>query len=192
MVKLVYGVGVNDRKYLAGVRGKPTKEYDLWRGLLKRCYHLKYQKRNPTYAHCQASENFKSYSYFHEWCQSQIGFGQSNFQLDKDLIQRRNKLYSEDTCLFLPRELNLLLINCKASRGSLPIGVTTRKGKFLVQCSTGQPSQAIGTFDTLEPAFQAYKQVKEAYIKFKAEQWKEFIDPRAYAALLAYEVLITD
>jgi len=192
MTKLVFGVGFNDRKYPAVVNGKISKEYALWSSLLKRCYNPNVQKEKPTYIGCSVSENFKSYSYFHDWCQNQTGFGQESFDLDKDFLLREGKIYSEDTCLFLPRELNTLLISRNAARGSLPVGVSARRGKFRVDCSTNKLSTYIGYFDTPELAFQAYKQAKEDFIKSQAEKWKNFIDPRAYEALMSYEVLITD
>lgn len=193
MKGLVYGIGVNDGKYPATVRGKIPKEYNLWHDFLKRCYSPKTQEKFPTYVGCQASENFKSYSYFYEWCQRQKGFGQEDFQLDKDFLIKGNKVYSEETCLFLPRQLNALLISRKADRGSLPIGVSQRRGgKFAARCCIGNSSDHIGLFSTPEEAFQAYKEVKEAFIKAQAEKWKAFIDPRAYQALMAYEVSITD
>lgn len=192
MVNLVYGVGINDRRYPSSINGKDAREYKLWHSTLERCYSPKSHKKCPTYIGCSVSENFKGYSYFHEWCQTQIGFGQEGFQLDKDLICKGNKVYSENTCLFLPKQLNTLLLASGASRGHLPVGVSVYRDKFSAQCCTGKSSKYIGYFQTIEEAFIRYKQVKEAYIKFKAEQWRQFIDPRAYAALMAYEVLITD
>ena len=188
MAKLVCGVGVNDGRYSATVNGKILKEYDVWKTFLRRCYSPKYQRVWLTYVGCSVSENFKNYSYFHEWCQNQIGFGQEGFELDKDLLFKGNKVYSEETCLFLPSQLNSLLLSCKATRGGLPIGVCAHGQRFKADCC----SKHIGYFDTPEEAFHAYKQVKEAFIKAQAEKWKALIDPRAYAALRAYEVSITD
>lgn len=193
MIKLVWGVGVNDRKYPTKVNGKHTKRYDVWRHILSRCYSPKYQKEHPTYIGCSASENFKNYSYFYEWCQSQIGFGQEGFQIDKDLIFRGNKVYSEDTCLFLPRELNSLLVTRGADRGNLHVGVCAyRGGKFMAQCSRKHSFRCIGYFNTPNEAYQAYKEAKESYMKLQAKRWKALIDPRAYEALMRYEVLPTD
>ena len=192
MAKLIYGVGVNDGRYPTRLNGKKLKEYILWRGLLERCYSPESPMKNPTYLGCQASEGFKSYSYFRNWCQGQIGFGQEGYHLDKDLIFKGNKLYSENTCLFLPSQLNTLLISCKAARGKLPVGVAAHQGKFQAYCCTDKPSLYIGYFNTPEEAFYAYKQVKEAFIKRQAEKWKALIDPRAFAALMAYTVSITD
>ena len=50
----------------------------------------------------------------------------------------------------------------------------------------------LGTFNTPEEAFCAYKEVKEAYIKDVADKWKDRIDPRVYDALMNYQVEITD
>jgi len=192
MVKLTLGVGINDRKYPMKIQGKRLKESDLWNDLLKRCYSHSVQRNHPTYLGCSASENFKSYSYFYEWCQNQIGFGQENYHLDKDLLFKGNKLYSEDTCLFLPSSLNLLLLTSKKRRGLLPLGVSLQGNRFKSDCRTEAPNSHIGYFDTPEEAFQAYKQAKENYVKTQAEKWKALIDPRAYAALMAYEVSIAD
>ena len=193
MTNLVFGVGSNDGKYPAKVSGKTTKEYNLWGGLLERCYCLKLQKKRPTYIGCSVSENFKSYSYFHEWVQQQIGFGQKGFELDKDLIFKGNKLYSEETCLFLPSQLNGLLTTRKADRGILPVGVSANGKAFQADCCTDKTSlRYLGRFNTPELAFQAYKQAKEAFIKRQAEKWRAFIDPRAYEALIAYTISITD
>ncbi len=189
---LVFGVGVNDGKYPSWVNGSHIKEYLTWRGLMARCYSPISQRKRPTYIGCTVSENFKSYSYFYNWCRNQIGFDQGGFQIDKDLLIRGNKLYSEATCLFLPLQLNSLLINSGAVRGNLPLGVSANRGKFLVRLSKEAKSNHIGRFDTPNEAFAAYKQAKEAHIKLQAEKWKAHIDPRAFAALMAYEVLATD
>ena len=188
---LVRGIGINDGKYPAWVNGKQPKVYSLWSNLLKRCYSPDVQGKQPTYLGCSVSENFKSYSYFHDWCQNQMGFGQEGFQLDKDLLLKGNKVYSEDTCLFLPSQLNSLLLSCRACRGSLPLGVCASRGRFIAKCSTNS-SRFLGCFDTPEEAFNAYKEAKEVYIKLQAEKWRDQIDSRAYEALMCYEVSITD
>ena len=190
--KLAYGVGFNDRKYPTRVKGKNTKQYHLWYNLLARCCCPDVQKKHPTYIGCTVSENFKNYSYFYAWCQNQIGFGQKGFQLDKDLLLKGNKVYSETSCLFLPRELNNLLTSSKQNRGNLPIGVSVHQGRLAVRCCRKPAPHHVGLFDTVEEAFATYKQVKESYIKSQAEKWKDQIDIRAYEALMRYEVLPTD
>lgn len=188
MVKLVYGVGINDRSCPTKVNGVISKEYTLWTNMLDRAYSIKYHKVCPTYIGCSVSDNFKSYSYFFKWCQVQIGFGSIDYHLDKDLLSRGNKDYNENTCIFIPREVNLMLRTNKANRGLLPIGVTKKRNKFHSACN----KKSLGSFDTPELAFNAYKTFKEAHIKELAEKYKGTIDARAYHALMNYEVHIDD
>ncbi len=87
----------------------------------------------------------------------------------------------------------MVLINRKAKRGCLPVGVSasSTKGKYLSQLSLEGRSLYLGTFSTAEQAFLAYKQAKEAYLSNLAERYKILLDPRAYHALKNYQVEIT-
>jgi len=123
MRNLVCGVGFNDGKYPTKKDGKFLLEYDTWKGMLRRCYSETMKTAHPTYIPCTVSENFKSYSYFYEWCHRQVGFGVAGFEIDKDIIKKRNKEYSETTCSFVPFQLNSLFTKTNKSRGGLPIGV---------------------------------------------------------------------
>lgn len=195
----VYGVGILGTKYLSTVNGVRTKEYALWMDMLRRCYSDTYKKKNQTYTDCEVSNKFKSYEYFYEWCNKQIGFnvdGNGNqFQLDKDLLIKANKVYGESTCVFLPKEINSVLTKCTASRGEHLIGVcwhnTNKAFVARVHKNKGKPEH-LGLFNTEIEAFNAYKQAKEAYLKELANKWKGQIDERAYEALMNYQVEITD
>ena len=191
----VYGAGVSGTKYPISEGGINTKEYMLWLTMIERCYSATLKKKYPTYKDCICSENFKSYEYFYEWCQNQIGFGMDGWQLDKDLLVKGNKVYSETICVFLPNEINSLLTKRTASRGEYLIGVSwseTNKAFIArVNKNTGK-SKYLGSFKTEIEAFNAYKQAKEAFIKEQANNWKLQIDHRAYSALMNYTVEITD
>lgn len=191
----VHGVGILGVKYQTKINGVHTKEYELWCRMLQRCYSDTYQKKRPTYIGCGVSDNFKSYEYFYEWCHNQVGFSNKGWQLDKDLLVKGNKVYSESTCVFIPSEINSLLINCTASRGKHLIGVYWSKtaNAFVSRVSRNKGgSEHLGYFNTEIEAFNAYKKAKEAFIKEQAEKWKGKIDDRAYEALMDYQVEITD
>ena len=195
----VYGVGILGTKYPSKVSGVTTKEYVPWCSMLKRCYSDSYKKKNPTYKDCEVSDNFKSYEYFYEWCHKQVGFGNDSngnpFHLDKDLLIKGNKVYSENTCVFIPSEINSLLIKREALRGEYLIGVywskTNKAFRARVNKNKGA-SEHLGYFNTELEAFNAYKVAKETYIKEQANKFKSQIDPRAYEALMNYQVEITD
>ena len=194
-VPSVFGVGVVGTKYPITVNGTLTKEYTLWQSMLRRCYSDTCKNRRPTYEDCEVSDNFKSYEYFYEWCHKQIGFDNEWWHLDKDLLVKGNKVYSEDTCVFIPREINSLLIKRVASRGEHLIGVYWSKtaNAFVSQVSKNKGMQEhLGVFNTELEAFNAYKQAKETFIKEQANKFKSQIDDRAYNALMNYTVEITD
>ena len=191
----VYGVGIIGAKYPSKVNGVLTKEYELWREMLKRCYSDTYQKKYPTYEGCKVSDNFLHYEYFYEWCQNQIGFDIEGFELDKDLLIKGNKVYNESTCVFIPAEINSLLIKCTASRGEHLIGVSWHKRDkvFMAKVSKNKGKQEyLGYFKTEIEAFNAYKKAKESFIKEQANKWKSQIDKRVYDSLMNYTVEITD
>lgn len=193
--KLVQGIGFKGMDYPSCGNGKPLKVYQMWRGLLERCTSKCWDKF-PTYIGVTCSENFKSYTFFYEWCQTQKGFNEKDkncrsWCLDKDILIKGNKHYSEDTCVFIPHRINCLLTKCDSLRGDFPIGVCWCKNvkKFLSQCNNGSGRQRkLGYFNTPQEAFQAYKTYKEALIKEVANEYKEQLDSRVYEALMNYEV----
>ena len=191
----VHGVGVTGTKYPITIDDVITKEYDLWHNMLQRCYNGAFKKKRPTYEGCEASENFKYYECFYEWCKNQIGFGNQGWHLDKDLLIKGNKVYSESTCVFLPQEINSLLVKSNTSRGEYLIGVCWDKAKnaFKAQVRKNKgKSEYLGCFKTEIEAFKAYKIAKEAFVKEQANKWKGKIDIRAYSALMSYQVDIDD
>ena len=194
-VPSVYSVGISGNKYPISEGGRDTKDYGLWKGMLMRCYSESFKKKRPTYEGCKCSENFKSYEYFYEWCNKQVGFGVEGFELDKDLLIKGNKVYSESTCVFLPQEINTVLVKRESARGEHLIGVCWNKKdkafRATVSKNKGHP-EYLGSFKTELEAFKAYKEAKESFIKEQAEKWKSQIDERAYDALMNYEVDIDD
>lgn len=189
----VFGVGITG-EYPVKENGILTKEYYVWHNMLQRCYSSKLYIKRPTYKDCIVSENFKYFPYFKEWCNKQLGFANEGWSLDKDILLKGNKIYSEDTCCFVPNEINTLIINSKALRGGTPVGVHCSKetGKYLAKLKKCSVRTHLGTFNTPEEAFYVYKREKEKYIKEVADKWKDHIDIRVYEALMNYEVSIYD
>lgn len=193
--RLVHGVGYNDGKYSSRDGNRTAYIYGKWQRMLERCYNEKSLIAKPTYIGCSVSDSFKAYTSFREWYIEQIGFEQQDWQLDKDLLIRNNKVYSEECCILLPKDINTLIIKNDAKRGDWPIGVSKHKRDktYSATCNCGKDNQIfLGNYDTPLEAFLVYKKAKESYIKQVAEQYKSQIDPRAYKALLEYEVNIED
>lgn len=198
MTKIVYGIGFNENRFPYIINRRQIKEYGAWQNMLLRCTES-YWVKHPTYSGCTVSDNFKSFTFFYEWYQTQVGSENEDrnkraWHLDKDLLCGGNKIYSEDTCVFIPQRINKLLTTTGASRGKFPIGVSFKNKKFVSRCGTGTGGYAkhLGSYDTPYEAFLVYKAYKEDYIKQVADEYKDQLDPRAYQALIKYEVNIND
>lgn len=189
----VYGVGVVGVDPIS-TNQKPHQEYVFWNSMLQRCYDLSYKLKRPTYIGCTSSNNFKYYPYFKDWCNKQVGFGNKGWCLDKDILVKGNKLYSEDTCCFVPREINSLFALSGNSRGLNPIGVqfNLEEGNYSARVSRDGKHCNIGTYETKEDAFLCYKEAKELHIKSVAKRWFGKIDQNVFNALMTYEVDILD
>ena len=192
----VYGVG-----YLGGnlelkstYNGKKCNIYTQWKNMIERCYNEKFHQRQPTYEGCTVSDEFKDYSKWREWYDN-YQYKQDDWHLDKDLLVKGNKVYSEDYCVFLPKEINSVLTKRTALRGEYLIGVcwhnTNKACVAKVNKNKGNP-EWLGSFNTEIEAFNAYKQSKESYIKELADKYKDILDPRAYEALYNYTVDVDD
>lgn len=183
----VFGVGfVGAGEYVSKVDGKHTSAYTTWRGMLKRCYDPKFHVGRPTYIGCTTHPDWHNFQVFAEWFERQ--YRTDDWQLDKDLTNEGNKIYSADTCTFVPQQLNTLLNDRGNARGDLPQGVTRCGKGYKAQLSVDGNRHQLGTYATPEEAFEIYKFAKEENIKRMAGLWKGLIDPRAYDLLINYEV----
>ena len=118
--------------------------------------------------------------------------------LDKDILCKGNKIYSRDTCIFVPKRINNLFTKSDKSRGKDPIGVDRLpSGNYQVRCRNGYGKQIrLGTYKTKEEAFQVYKQYKEKVIKEVIDSYEGKIPEPFYSrlkiAMYNYEVEIDD
>jgi hypothetical protein len=194
-VASVYGVGFMPFKYDSHESsGKITKEYNLWSGMMTRCYNINYHNKKPTYIGTQVCGAWLHMDTFSDWCQTQIGYKEEGFQLDKDILTKGNKIYSPDNCVFVPSEINSQLTKANSRRGDYPIGVSwhSQHEKFMACLREDNKTRHLGYYTDPALAFTAYKIAKEKYLKTLADKYRDVIDPRCYDALYNYQVEITD
>lgn len=176
-------------------KGKPYKSelYRVWESMIRRCYGKKALEHNPTYLDKSVSEEWQCFQTFANWCVKANGFGKKGWELDKDIVIKNNKKYSEGTTFFVPKVINNLFLKAGNVRGLLPIGVTYRNDNktFVAQCCVGG-KRARCAFLSVEQAFSWYKTTKEGEIKRVALLHREDLDPEVLQALLDYKVEITD
>jgi hypothetical protein len=159
--------------------------------MLSRCYDTRNHHKNITYKDCKVCNESLTPSNFKEWFDKNY---QESYELDKDIIIKNNKIYSPETCCFVPKEINTLLTNRRNNRGKCYIGVTKNYNKYVSTVSICGKKHIIGYYSDEHDAFIAYKSAKEQYVKELAEKYfKEGkITDKVYHALMRYEVEITD
>ena len=197
----VYGIGyIGEGEYKAKENGKQTRVYDTWHSMLTRCYDEKYQEKYPTYNGCTDCEEWYNFQNFAKWYENNYyEIEGERMCLDKDILIKHNKIYSPETCVFVPQVINKLFVKSDKTRGDSVIGTSLRKnGKYVAGCQIFNPEtgkskkEHLGLYDSQEKAFEIYKYYKEKNIKEVADYYKEQIPNKLYNALYNYKVEITD
>lgn len=180
--KLIYGVGINDVNDV--VNG--DRCYTTWRGMFQRCYSPKWLKRYPSYANCRVCEEWKLFSQFRKWYNENYEEG---YDLDKDLFSGEELIYSPQTCVFLPPEINKLIHRGNYS-GELKLGVTKEFGKYRAAINTYSRKLHLGLFDSEDEAHKAFVKARRANIKNTADYYynTKQIGTRVYKALLNIQI----
>ena len=195
----VYGVGYLGNEKSKDENGKSLKSYETWKSMLERCYSEKCKKKYPTYKDCSVCKEWHNYSNFKEWFNNNYyEIEGEKMALDKDILVKGNKIYSPDTCVFVPQNINKLFTKRNKARGEYPIGLykPNNSNKYQAQCrifyNGKKQHKYLGLYNTIEEAFNSYKEFKENYIKQVAEEYKDNIPYELYKAMYNYKVEITD
>ena len=190
----VFGVGVTG---FCTISEDDKPHYLVWVEVLKRCYYERksQQYHCTTYVDCKVSDNFKYFTYFKDWCNKQVGFNSIDekgalFHLDKDILVKGNKVYSETTCCFVPQEINKCLKGYKSKSIKTGVQYHSRDKIYQTRGIVEGEYKHLGSFKTEEEAFLVYKKFKEVRVKSLAEKWKGKIDSRVYEALMNWEVSV--
>jgi hypothetical protein len=195
--KSVYGIGyLGEGNYKAIKNGKMTPQYAYWISMLRRSQSEKYHKKYPTYRDTVVCDEWLNFQNFAKWYDiNYYEIEGERMELDKDIIFKANKVYSPETCVFVPNRINSLFVKNDATRGELPIGVCYHKHikKYVALCNSGKGEQvSLGYYKNPDEAFNVYKIYKEEVIKKVAEEYKVKIPNVLYEALINYKVEITD
>ncbi len=139
-----------------------------WKRMIERCYSQVVLSENETYKDKRVAEDWLRFSKFKHWMERQDWQG---MELDKDLKILGNKVYSEDSCSFIPKRINLLLSLSDASRTELPIGVTRHSqatGSYQSRCGRAY----LGLYNDPMSAHSAWQQEKAKQIREAVEWWE--------------------
>ena len=195
-----YGVGyIGIGEYSSRENSKTTKCYNTWRNMLERCYDDDFKKREPTYKECKVCESWHNFQNFAHWYNDNYyEIEDEVISLDKDILVKCNKIYSRDTCIFVPQRINSLFIKRDGLRGKNPIGMTLMpSGNYQAYCNNGYGKRIyLGVYSTKDEAFGVYKQYKEKIIKEVIDSYEGIIPEPYYSrlrdAMYNYQVEIDD
>lgn len=153
---LVCGVGFSDIR-----KSSKTKSYLCWLNMLKRCYDEQYLQRYPSYLGSSVCEEWLTFSIFEKWYNANYPKEKGVYHLDKDLIERGNKVYGPSTCIFVPNKVNTFIIDCLSARGEYPLGVYYNNG-YVSRCRNPLTNERewLGRFKTPLEAHNAWKKRK--------------------------------
>ena len=114
------------------------------------------------------------------WVEHQI----DGWHLDKDLVSPFCMVYSKETSIYVPRWLNNMVIDCRAARGVLPIGVRSSGAKYSFRCRVGNGERVcVGGFLSPEEAFAGWIAEKIKYATSRKVEM-DSIDKRIYEGVI--------
>ena len=185
--KPVYGVGINDVT-IVGFTG--SKIWKVWQQIIRRTGHRDPKHRfYHYYKDCTMDESWFKLSVFKEWVETFDDWEMK--EIDKDLLIEGNKHYGPDTCLMVKPIWNAFY-KPNASKGGLPRGVVYSSWKkrlakkpyraqitLIEDRATGKRTH-LGSFVTVEMAYDCYKAARREQIKIELERET---DPRVIEAV---------
>lgn len=174
--KLVCGWGINDADYATCThiegKSKICPFYDRWRGLIKRSIDPTGRWKGTAYENVTVGDGFKVFMDFKRWSEDQ-GFNLNNFKLlhlDKDILSGGTKVYSPETCAFVTRKINNLLLTSDGKRGECLLGVSmcvkaSPSKKYYARYTDNGRGVRIGAYASETEAHKAWQLAKAGYIE---------------------------
>lgn len=144
-----------------------SKCYKVWIEMMKRCYHFDTQEIQPSYKQCTVEKEWHNFSNFCVWFDNNYI---KDYHLDKDLRYYGNKIYSSDTCIFVPRKLNNLFYYKSKKDSGLPHGIKYENNGY--SCSLSD-REYITVYSIKEAANIYWNMKLESVLKLIIE-YKEF------------------
>lgn len=176
------GVG----KYKLTINRNLTNAGNAWSSMLTRCYNEVILEKCPTYIGCSVCDEWHNFQNFAKWHEENYyKIEGEKIDLDKDILVKGNKIYSPETCIFVPHSINMMFL--KRNRNNLleeGVKLIKRPKPYVARYNEIH----IGSYYTEKEAFVAYKLYKENHFKQIADKYKYNIPKKLYDKLYTYSV----
>lgn len=184
----INGVGCIGKTTMKVEDGNDKLSYRRWRNMLDRCYNPK-DKQYKIYGGngvtvCKEWQCYESFEIW--WDEHYYELENERVELDKDILIEGNKVYSPETCIFVPQKINSFF--SKGTRrdknSELPMGVIKYKSKYKACIVIDGKNNYMGIYDTIKEAEQSYKKAVKERTKKLAEIYKDKIPQKLYDRLI--------
>ncbi len=171
---------INDADYATTSNGVHCPAYIAWRRVIQECRGLAPNCGKPV----TVSDEWKRFSNFRKWwIESYVAGYRMN-----TITARGNKIYCEDSCVFIPSWIEQSFFRAKDKRSGASLNVGAHKrgvDRFASQLGKTRYSKArhLGTFDTTKEASNAYCDAKIEYAK-ECKPEMDAIDVRIYPSAI--------
>ena len=192
----LYGVGyIGVGSYKPTENGRHTKAYQIWVSMMGRAYNPAIKDELPTYENVVVCEEWHNFQNFAKWYEENYyEVDGQRMEVDKDILSKSKglpaKIYSPETCLIVPRCINLIFTESFKDNG-LPKGVNyikeTNKYQSSVTVFNGKTKRRRKRFSSKEEAHQWYLKEKKKYLKEIANHYREVLPDKVYQSLMTYQ-----
>ena len=182
---------IKHKKYKKQQPETPSRSYMavMYANMCSRCYRESYQLNNPIYKGCTVCEEWlQDREAFYRWVQENwYTIEGEQIDLDKDILVKGNKMYSPETCIFVPHIINIYFERLTKK----PVYIPSLK-KWQIDIYIEGKNVNIGFFEKEEEAKKAYIKHKEAAIIALAMRYKGKIPEKLYEVMVNYKIELSD
>ena len=177
-----HGFGVTDVP--AVVNGKRNKYARMWEAMISRVFSGK----DKAYSDVAISKDWELLSTFLNDVKDFVGYDKVIYEgwvLDKDILSNGRKIYSKDSCCFVPPKLNSFMVSYNKPKGDYLLGVhfCNREKKFVAQGRIDGKQKGLGYFDNEVDAHEAYLKNKQQQLVVILDEFSDDLCEKVVVAL---------
>ena len=183
----VRGIGVNDVPLSTCGEGRlKNPVFAIWSSILTRVTSAK--PIHDPYFDTTICLEWLRFSKFKEWVDNPMSGYMEGYAIDKDIISPGSKIYSPETCCFVPTRINLLFVKHNTPSDK-PTGIIMKGGSFYTHVKINNRVLS-STFYNMHDAMDDYVKKKSEIIRSVAEEYyqKGLIIKRVYDAMIRFPV----
>ncbi len=166
-----------------------TEKHVRYNNMKNRCGKY-YQLQNPRYEGTYMCDEWleNKYETFFVWLDNNYYEidGETQMDIDKDIIQYGNKQYHPDLCLVVPHSVNTFYETLVVGKTNIKYNSKTRKYRVVVIDKDRRISS--NSIDTYNEALDIYCDIKQGILYNKAKALKDKVPEKVYNALMNTDI----